>query len=63
MVKRLRFQSTEAPMRRSWFSMALWFSSFQSQMRCRNSSRVKSYLVLPSALSWRSTTIWVAMPA
>ena len=34
MVKRLRVQSTEAPRRLSWFSMAPWFFSFQSQMRC-----------------------------
>ena len=64
MVKRSRDQSQEAPSRLSWLMMVPPDSAFQAQTFSRNFSR-------PSArrsgswrsMSWRSTTIWVAMPA
>ena len=64
MVKRSRDQSHDAPSRLSWLMMVPPDSAFQAQTFSRNFSR-------PSArrpgscrsISWRSTTIWVAMPA
>ena len=63
MVKRSRDQSQEAPSRLSWLVMVPPDSAFQAHTFSRNFSR-------PSArrpgscrsISWRSTTIWVAMP-
>jgi hypothetical protein len=63
MVKRSRPQSQEAPSRRIWRVMAEPDSSFQRQTRSTNCSRPRARREVPSASSWRSTTIWVAMPA
>ena len=38
-------------------------ASFQRHTRSTNASRPRSCFVLPSAVSWRSTTYCVAMPA
>ena len=63
MVKRSWAQSTDAPMRRIWLVMVLPECSFQRQMRSSKALRPSAWRVRPSALIWRSTTIWVAMPA
>ena len=38
-------------------------SAFQAQTRSVKASRPMAWRVVPAAASWRSTTIWVAMPA
>ncbi len=74
MVKRSRDQSSEAPSRRSWRVMVPPLSFFHSHTRAMKSSRDSSLSLLPFAAAprcrpmpfsanWRSTTIWVAMPA
>ena len=63
MVKRSCPQSTEAPRRRSWRVMVPPECAFQSHTFCVKASRPMSVRELPAALSWRSTTICVAMPA
>ena len=50
-------------MRRIWRVMVLPERSFQRQMRSTKASRPSAWRVRSSALIWRSTTIWVAMPA
>jgi hypothetical protein len=63
MVKRSRDQSQEAPSRWSWRLIVPPDSSFQAQTRRTNSSRPRSRRWIWRSMSWRSTTIWVAMPA
>ena len=64
MVKRSRDQSQEAPSRFSWLTMVPPDSAFQAQTFSRNSSRpMRAAVGLLRSISWRSTTIWVAMPA
>lgn len=63
MVKRSRDQSTEEPRRRICRVMLPPDCSFHSQIFSRNFSRPRSWRLTPWAPSWRSTTIWVAMPA
>jgi hypothetical protein len=62
-VNRSRDQSTELPSRRIWREIVSPDWRFQAQTRSTNASRPMSWRRLPSASSWRSTTIWVAMPA
>ena len=50
-------------MRRSCWLIAPPDNAFHFQTRSMNASRPRSWRVRPSALIWRSTTIWVAMPA
>ncbi len=64
MVKRSRDQSQEAPSRFSWLTIVPPDSAFHAQTRSRNFSRPMSRR--PGScrsMSWRSTTICVAMPA
>ncbi len=63
MVKRSRDQSPEVPSRRIWFVIVEPDSSFHFHTRSTNCSRPRSRRATPSARSWFSTTIWVAMPA
>ena len=63
MVKRSRAQSSEEPRRRSCPVMAPPDSAFQAHTRRMNASRPSACRVVPAAANWRSTTIWVAMPA
>ena len=63
MVKYSSDQSVEAPRRRIWRVMVEPDSSFHCQTRSMNFSRPRSWRDTPCASSWRSTTIWVAMPA
>jgi hypothetical protein len=63
MVKRSRDQSGEVPSRRICRVMVPPEYSFHCQTRSRNFSRPRSWRLTPSASSWRSTTICVAMPA
>ena len=62
-VKRSFSQSIEQPRRRNWPVISPPLSAFHSQTLATNSSRVKSVRFCPWALSCRSTTICVAMPA
>jgi hypothetical protein len=50
-------------MRRIWRVMVPPEYSFHSHTFSRNFSRPRSWREMPWASSWRSTTIWVAMPA
>ena len=64
MVKRSRDQSQEAPSRFSWLTMVPPLSAFQVHTRSMNLARPSWWR--PGScrsISWRSTTIWVAMPA
>jgi len=64
MVKRLRSQSQEQPMRMSCSRIRAWYWSFQAQIRSTRPSRPTSCRVSPSSSFSRfSTTAWVAMPA
>ncbi len=63
MVKRSRAQSGEAPRRRSWRVIVPPDSSFHCQTRSMNLARPSLWRSVCSSASWRSTTIWVAMPA
>ena len=69
MVKYSRLQSTLSPMRRIWVVMVLPLSSFHSQtlemkfLRASVGVGPMSWRLVPALWSWRSTTIWVAMPA
>ena len=50
------------PASSSWFKILPPYSSFQAQVRLRNSSRPRSCLVLPSVSRiWSSTRAWVAI--
>ena len=68
-MKYSRLQSTLSPMRRIWLVMVLPDSSFHSQtlltkfLRASAGVGPMSWRLMPLACSWRSTTIWVAMPA
>ena len=62
-VKYSRDQSTQAPRRRIWSVMAEPYWCFHSQTRSVKASRPRVLRSVPSAASWRSTIIWVAMPA
>ncbi len=62
-MKYSRDQSHESPSRRIWRVMVEPDCSFHAHTRLTNSSRPSSRRDVPSASSWRSTTIWVAMPA
>ncbi|CFN71245.1 Uncharacterised protein [Bordetella pertussis] len=62
-VKYSRGQSAEAPRRRTWPVIVLPDCSFHSQTFSTNFSRPRSWRETFWASSWRSTTIWVAMPA
>jgi hypothetical protein len=62
-VKYSRDQSHEAPSRRICRVMVEPDFSFHSQTRFTKASRPSARRLVPSASSWRSTTIWVAMPA
>ena len=62
-MKRSRDQSPEVPRRRICLVIVEPDSSFHSQTRSTNFSRPRSCRDVPSALSWFSTTICVAMPA
>ena len=62
-VKYSLLQSIEAPRRRIWRVMVLPEDSFQSHTFSKNFSRPKSWRETFWASSWRSTTIWVAIPA
>jgi hypothetical protein len=50
-------------MRRIWRVMVSPEKLFHSHTFSRNFSRPRSWRDTPCASSWRSTTIWVAMPA
>ena len=63
MVKYSRDQSQEAPSRRICRVMVDPDCSFHAHTRRTNSSRPRARRDSPAASSWRSTTIWVAMPA
>ncbi len=69
MVKYSRLQSTLSPMRRICVVMVLPLSSFHSHTLATKFLRASagvgpmSWRLMPSACSWRSTTICVAMPA
>ena len=74
MVKRSRDQSQDAPRRLSWFRIVPPDSPFHSQTFSRKSSRPIRFSsrssrrrprsnLMPSSPNWRSTTIWVAIPA
>ena len=63
MVKRSRDQSHEAPSRFSWLKIMPPDSAFHSQTFSMKSSRVRSRRWICFSISWRSTTICVAMPA
>ena len=65
MVKRSRDQSQEAPRRFSWLTMAPPDSAFHAQTRSTKASRPmrRGGRAAARSMSWRSTTIWVAMPA
>jgi hypothetical protein len=63
MVKYSCFQATESPMRRIWRVMVVPDSSFHSQTLATKFLRPRSWRLLPSPCSLRSTTICVAMPA
>jgi hypothetical protein len=62
-VKYSSDQSVEAPIRRICRVIVEPDSCFQSQTRSTNFARPRSWRETPCASSWRSTTIWVAMPA
>ena len=63
MVKYSLDQSTLSPMRRIWVVMVLPLFSFHSHTFFTKASRPRSWRLIFCASSWRSTTIWVAMPA
>ena len=63
MVKYSYFQATESPMRRICRVMVEPLVSFQSQTWATKFLRPRSWRESPVSWSWRSTTIWVAMPA
>ena len=65
MVKRSRDQSHEAPSRLSWLTMAPPDSAFHSQTRFEEllAAHARAGRARWRSISWRSTTIWVAMPA
>ena len=64
MVKYSRDQSTEAPRRFIWSRMAPPYCSFHCQTRSMKGFAAQLLARrLSSAASWRSTIIWVAMPA
>ena len=64
MVNLSRDQSHEQPSRSSWPTMVLPDSSFHCHTRLMNASRpmARRFGSWRSS-NWRSTTIWVAMPA
>ena len=63
MVNRSRDQSTESPRRRIWALIVPPDCSFHRHTRSRKASRERSVRLMPCALSCRSTSICVAMPA
>jgi hypothetical protein len=69
MVKYSRLQSTLSPMRRICWVMVLPDCSFHSHtlamkfLRATSGVGPMSWRLMPWACNWRSTTIWVAMPA
>ncbi|MDT4801767.1 hypothetical protein FQZ97_344790 [compost metagenome] len=62
-VKYSRLQSTVSPMRRICSVMVLPDFSFHSHTRATKFLRPRSWRLTFCSCSWRSTTIWVAMPA
>ena len=62
-VKYSRDQSPEEPSLRIWRVMVEPDCSFHAHTRSTNASRPMARREVPSASSWRSTTICVAMPA
>jgi hypothetical protein len=63
MVKYSCAQLTLAPTRRICWVMVLPLSSFHSQTLAMKAGRPRSWRDRPCSCNWRSTTIWVAMPA
>ena len=69
MVKYSRLQSTLSPMRRIWRVIVFPDSSFHSHtlaikfLRASVGVAPMAWRLMPLSCSWRSTTIWVAMPA
>jgi hypothetical protein len=63
MVKYSSCQLADAPSLRICRVMVEPECSFQRHTRSTNLSRPRSWRLLPCSSSWRSTTIWVAMPA
>jgi hypothetical protein len=63
MVKYSCCQSTLSPMRRICVVMVLPDFSFHSHTRATKFLRPRSWRLTFCSCSWRSTTIWVAMPA
>ena len=63
MVKYSRLQSTLSPMRRICVVMVLPLCSFHSHTFFTKASRPRSWRLTFCSCNWRSTTIWVAMPA
>ncbi len=63
MVNLLRRQSGLAPRTRCCRAMRPPLFAFHFQTRSTKASRPRSWRVLPSRWSCRSTTVWVAMPA
>ena len=63
-VNRVRSQSHEQPISRSWLRIRFSYSSFQAQIRATRASRPRSWRVFFSSSRSRfSTTAWVAIPA
>src|SRR5713101_7324984 len=58
-----KVQLAEAPSRRIWRVIVEPDCCFHSHTRLTKRSRPRSWRVLPSDSSWRSTTICVAIPA
>ena len=63
MVKYSRVQSAEQPMRRICSVIVPPDTLFHAHTFSKKPARPKSWRDTPSSANWRSTTIWVAMPA